>query len=72
MHNRIKDIYALFAALALLAVLFLSPHAEAALNDNSIGPADDCAWLAALEPAHMLKLQDGRVLAADVNGSVEA
>ena len=29
MHNRIKDIYALFAALALLAVLFLSPDARA-------------------------------------------
>ncbi|MBT8040802.1 MAG: hypothetical protein KJN78_11200 [Gammaproteobacteria bacterium] len=34
MQNRIKDIYALFAALALLAVLFVSPEAEASTEQD--------------------------------------
>jgi len=40
MNNRIKDIYALFAALALLAVVFVSPQADAAVtleNDMTAG-----------------------------------
>ena len=37
MPNRIKDIYALFAALALLAVLFISPQAEASTPASDSG-----------------------------------
>lgn len=44
MSNRIKDIYALFAALTLLAVLFLSPYAEAAEKPGHFAEADTGAW----------------------------
>jgi hypothetical protein len=44
MHNRIKDIYALFAALALLAALFLSPQAQADTVVSSELPTDQTSW----------------------------
>lgn len=46
MNNRIKDIYALFAALALLAALFLSPQADAAMGEACISLAEQRASLA--------------------------
>lgn len=46
MNNRIKDIYALFAALALLAALFLSPQADAAMGEACISLAEQRAALA--------------------------
>jgi hypothetical protein len=46
MHNRIKDIYALLAALAILAALFLSPQANAAMSEASISLAEQRASLA--------------------------
>ena len=44
MHNRIKDIYALFAALALLAALFLSPQAQADSEVPVNKPASENTW----------------------------
>ena len=44
MHNRIKDIYALFAALALLAVLFLSPDARADGHAGVSAVSPENAW----------------------------
>jgi len=44
MPNRIKDIYALFAALTLLAMLFLSPPAEASGISEPDAGADAGAW----------------------------
>ncbi|MEE4217522.1 MAG: DUF6134 family protein [Xanthomonadales bacterium] len=44
MPNRIKDIYALFAALALLAILFLSPNAEASEPPGLSAGGDAGAW----------------------------
>lgn len=44
MHNRIKDIYALFAALTLLAVLFLNPEARADEGEGVSAPAPDSTW----------------------------
>lgn len=44
MPNRIKDIYALFAALALLAILFLSPNAEASESPGHAAGDAAGAW----------------------------
>lgn len=44
MPNRIKDIYALFAALTLLAMLFLSPSAGASGISEPDAGADSGAW----------------------------
>ncbi len=44
MHNRIKDIYALFAALALLAAVFLSPQAQADTGTDAEQPARQNTW----------------------------
>ena len=44
MPNRIKDIYALFAALTLLAVLFLSPDARAEGPADASAISPDNAW----------------------------
>lgn len=44
MPNRIKDIYALFAALTLLALMFLSPPAEASGISERDAGADSGAW----------------------------
>ena len=46
MNTRIKDIFALFAALALLAALFLSPQADAGMGEACISPAEQRAALA--------------------------
>ena len=35
MPNRVKDVYALFAALTLLLVLFFSPSAEAETGEET-------------------------------------
>ena len=44
MNNRIKDIYALFAAVALLAALFLSPQAQADTERSAVEPASQNTW----------------------------
>ena len=46
MNNRIRDIYALFAALALLAALFLSPQVDAGMGEACISLAEQRAALA--------------------------
>lgn len=44
MSNRIKDIYALFAALALLAVLFFTPEARAGAPGSSGSHPGEGSW----------------------------
>jgi hypothetical protein len=44
MPNRVKDIYALFAALALLMVLFMSPQARADDAPAANQPGDGGTW----------------------------
>ena len=46
MFNRIRDIFALFAALALLAMLLIPEQVEAANNENIADrPSDEKTWL---------------------------